>query len=277
MAWNLKGTHAQAGDIAQLVGQRHKNFLFTLTPDAVLHTHQGMVQHNDLIGLSWGSQVFTHTGSPFVLLQPGLADILRETKRRTQILYPKDIGFILVMMNIGPGQHILEAGTGSGAFTAALAYAVGTQGHISTYEVRPEFQKLAITNLQRLGLTDRITFHLGDIADGFHETDADAVFLDLPNPYDYMVQVRNALKPGGFFGTILPTTNQVSLLLDALRKNQFAFIEVCETFLRYYRPDATKLRPTDRMVAHTGFLIFARKIQTAETFPLEEEVEIEPE
>lgn len=264
MPWNLSTTHAQAGDLALLVGLRHKHFIITLTPDADMHTHRGILRHNDLIDLPWGSQVFSHQGSPFFLLQPALADLLINLKRNTQIMYPKDIGFILTSMSVGPGQRVMEAGTGSGSMTIALAFAVGPQGKVISYEQRPEMQSLARKNLERVGLDGRVEFKLGDIGEGFNETDIDAFFLDVPNPYDYIQQVRGVLKPGGFFCSVIPTTNQVTLLLQALRTYRFAFIEVCEMMLRYYKPEPTRLRPTDRMVAHTGFLIFARRIEPNE-------------
>lgn len=260
MTWNLRGTIAKEGDLAELVGLKHKHFIVTLKQDGELHTHRGVVRHNDLIGKAWGSQVFSHNGSPFFLLQPALADLLRSLPRVTQILYPKDIGFILVTMGIGEGMHVLEAGTGSGSLTSAFAYAVGKEGRVISYEARPEMQEMAVKNLTRLGLQDRVTFKLGDIGNGFEETGVDALFLDLPNPYDYMLRVKAALKMGGFFGCILPTTNQVTILLRELRRSQFAFIEVCELVLRYYKPEPDRFRPTDRMVAHTGFLVFARLV-----------------
>ena len=253
---------AQAGDIAQLISHSNKRFIFRLIPDGKFETHRGFINHNDLIGKPWGSRVMTHMASPYVLLQPSLADILVETKRNTQIMYPKDIGFILVTMDIGPGKHIIEAGTGSGSFTTALAFSVGREGRVISYESRKEFQHLAHKNLDRLGLADRVDFKLRDIAEGFDEKNVDAVFLDLPNPQDYVHLAKDALKPGGFLGSILPTTNQVSLLLIALRRENFAFIEVCEVILRYYKAVADRLRPTDRMVAHTGYLIFARSVVT---------------
>ncbi len=218
--------------------------------------------HDDLIGKPWGSQVFSHTGAPFFLLQPSLSDILNELPRTTQILYPKDIGYILIQMGVAPGQTVMEAGTGSGSMTIALATAVGAEGKVISYEQKPDVQNLARKNVERIGLASRVTFKLRDIQEGFDETDADAFFLDVQNPYDYISQVRNALKPGGFFGTILPTFNQVEKTLIALRKNKFAFIEACELLLRYYKPDPNRIRPTDRMVAHTGFLVFARKIES---------------
>ena len=264
MPWNLTSTQAQAGDIVQLVGLRHKNFIFTLTPGGEMHTHRGIVRHDDLLSLPWGTQIFSHLGSPFFLLQPMLGDILTNLPRNTQILYPKEIGFIMVTMGIGPGQRVIEAGTGSGSMTVALAHSVGPQGKVISYERRPEFQKLAIKNLTRLGLETRVDFKLKDIAEGLDETDADAFFLDVANPYDYMEQVRAALKPGGFFSALVPTFNQAEKLLHALQRNKFAFLEMCEVLLRYYKAEPSRLRPTDRMVAHTGFLMFGRRIEPSE-------------
>lgn len=258
-------THSSAiardGDLAQLVGLRHKHFILTLQAGARFETHRGILQHDDLIGKPWGTQVFSHIGSPFFLLQPSLADLITELPRTTQILYPKDIGFILVTMGIGPGQRVLEAGTGSGSMTTALAYAVGPQGRVTSYEVKPDAQNLARKNLTRFGLESRVDFKLRDIQFGFDETDVDAFLLDVPNPYDYLGQVRAALKPGGFLCSLLPTFNQVEKTLQALRQTRFAFVEVCELLLRYYKPEPDRIRPTDRMVAHTGFLMFARRIE----------------
>jgi tRNA (adenine57-N1/adenine58-N1)-methyltransferase catalytic subunit len=248
------------GDIAQLVGLRHAFHLVNLKPGQMVHTHRGILKHDDLIGIPWGTQIFSHTGSPFFILKPSIADIIRTTKRNTQIMYPKDIGFLLITMGIGPGSRVIEAGTGSGGLTQALAYMVGDSGLVISYEKREEMQRLAKTNLTNMGLEKRVVFKLLDIESGFEEDEVDAIFLDLPNPYDYLPQVRQALKSGGYFGTILPTTNQVMKTLVELRRNTFAFTDVCELMLRYYKPEADRLRPTDRMVAHTGFLIFSRKI-----------------
>lgn len=252
---------ARDGDIAQLVGLRHKNFILPLKAGAKFETHRGILMHDDLIGKTWGTQVFSHIGSPFFLLQPSLGALLIDMPRTTQILYPKDIGFIFVMMGVGPGQKVMEAGTGSGSMTTALAYAVGAEGRVISYEIKPDVQNLARKNLSRFGLDSRVDFKLRDIMEGFDETDADSFFLDVPNPYDYTVQVRNALKPGGFLCCLLPTMNQVEKTLTALRQTNFAFLEVCEILLRFYQAEPNRLRPTDRMVAHTGYLIFARKIE----------------
>lgn len=252
------------GDLAQLVGLRHKHFILSLQEGAKFETHRGVIQHDDLIGKPWGTQVFSHLGSPFFLLQPSLADLLIDLPRTTQILYPKDIGFILVTMGVGPGQTVLEAGTGSGSMTTALAYAIGPTGRVISYEVKPDAQNLARKNLNRFGLDSRVDFKLRDIQLGFDETDVDSFFLDVPNPYDYIAQIRAALKSGGFLSCLVPTFNQVEKTLHALHQNNFAFVEVCEILLRYYQAIPNRIRPTDRMVAHTGFLIFARRIEPSE-------------
>jgi tRNA (adenine57-N1/adenine58-N1)-methyltransferase len=249
---------AQSGDLAQLVSPSNKIFIIALIPGGELHTHRGVVYHDELIGQPWGSQVFSHKGSTYFLLQPSLSDLLREIRRSTQIMYPKDIGYILVTMGIGPGKRVLEAGTGSGALTTALAWTVAPHGQVYSYEARPEMQRLAIKNLERVGLSGVVEFKLRNISQGFDETGVDALFLDVPNPYDYLEQVRAALKPGGHFGSLLPTTNQVTKLLANLYRNDFAFTEVCEIMLRFYKPVDERFRPTDRMVAHTGYLIFSR-------------------
>ena len=261
MAWNLHGTNAQDGDLAELVGLNHKHFIIQLKSGAIFQSHKGTIPHDEIIGKSWGSQVFSHLGSPFFFLQPPLGDLLRSLPRNSQIMYPKEIGFILVNMGIGPGQTVIEAGTGSGSLTTAFSYAVGTSGHITSYEVRPQMQELAIKNLTRFGLIDRVTFKIRDIQEGFDEKGVDALFLDVPNPHDYLRNVRDALKPGGFFGALLPTTNQVIKLLTGLHQNHFAFIDVCEISQRFYQAEPTRFRPVDRMIAHTGYLIFGRPVE----------------
>lgn len=260
MSWNLHGTHVEDGDLVQLVGLRHKSFIFRVTQGGRMESHRGVIQHDDLIGKPWGTKVSSHLGNPFFILQPALGDLLKELPRTTQIMYPKEIGFILVTMGIGAGQVVVEAGTGSGALTCALAFAVGDTGKVISYENRPEMQALAMKNLNRLGLLDRVEFKLRDIGEGFDETGVDALFLDLPNPYDYMGQVKAALKEGGFFGSLLPTANQVSKLISAVRQHNFAFIDICEILLRYYKAEPERFRPVDRMIAHTGYLFFARPV-----------------
>lgn len=250
----------QPGELAQLVSPSNKIYFVHLISGRKLQTHRGTLSFDDLIGVPWGSEVHSHNGSIFYLFRPAISDLLKETPRNTQIMYPKDIGYTLIKMGIGPGAVVVEAGTGSGAFTTALAWAVGPNGKVYSYEIREEMQNLARKNLRRIGLSDRVVFKLGNIESSIEEVGADAFFLDIPNPYDYIQNVRQALIPGGAFGCILPTMNQVERLIRALNQNNFVSLDVCEIMLRYYKPVANRLRPTDRMVAHTGYLIYSRPI-----------------
>jgi tRNA (adenine57-N1/adenine58-N1)-methyltransferase len=253
-------TNAQAGEIALLISPKRKEFMVHLQPGQRLQTHRGVLEHDNLIGMAWGSTVLSHTGDAFLVLQPTLRDVLLHTKRRSQIMYPKEIGYVLLRLSIGPGSNVLEAGTGSGALTTAFAWAVGAEGKVYSYDRRADMQELAQRNLRRLGLLDRVQFHLADVESGFEQHEIESLFLDLPGAHHYLAQARAALRNGAVFGAILPTTNQVSLLLEALEPHGFGQPDVCEVMLRFYKPSAQRLRPTDRMVAHTGFLIFARAI-----------------
>lgn len=260
MSENGSRALARAGDIAMLVGVKHKNHLFRLEPGRVFQTHRGEISHDDLIGTPWGTIVRSHIGRTFHLLEPSIADLINELPRRTQILYPKDIGFILMTMGVGPGDQIGEAGSGSGAMTLALTHAVGDSGHVFSYDSHPDSLGLARKNIARFGSPDRVTFKERALEEGLDETDLDGFFLDVPYPELAIPIVRETLKPGGAFGCIVPTTNQISGLLQSLEDNRFAFIDICEILLRYYRTNPHRLRPTDRMVAHTGFLVFARPV-----------------
>ncbi len=252
----------QPNDLALLIDPRGNKHLVKLTPTGRLQTNHGQILFADLLGLPWGQVVRTHLGKAFLLVQPSLHDILLNIRRAGTIMYPKDIGFLLLNMNIIHGTRVIEAGTGSGALTTMLAFAVGEQGQVYSYDARADMQTLARKNLENLGLAERVSLQCKDIAGGFDETNVDALFLDLPNPEDYIPQALAALRPGGFFGSLLPTTNQVSALLEALKTHGFGFLEVCEIMLRYYKPVPARLRPDDRMVAHTGFLVFGRPIQS---------------
>lgn len=252
---------AREGDMVQLQGAGYKSHMLRLVAGGVLQTHRGVIKHDDIIGQRWGTRLESHQGNPFYLLQPGIADLIKSIKRTTQILYPKEIGQIIITMGIGPGMRVLECGTGSGGLTTAFAYMVGDIGHVYSYERKEDVQALAIKNLEKVGLRDRVTFKVGDASEGFSEENVDAIFMDMPNPYDYLVQARASLKPGGYLGMLVPTVNQVQLCLRSLMHNNFAFVEVMEVLVRYYKTDWEHLRPVDRMIAHTGFLLFGRAVE----------------
>ena len=247
------------GDSVLLISQDMKRFIFVLQPGAELQSHRGIVAHDDLIGQRWGQRVRSHLGSRFTLLRPSTDDLVRHIKRRSQIVYPKDAGYILMKLGIRSGCRVIEAGTGSGGMTLVLSQAVMPTGQIFSYDNRPDMQELARKNLTQVGLERYVDFKLRDVAEGFDESSVDALFFDLPAPWYFLEQAAASLSDGGFFGCILPTTNQVSELLYALTKTLFAMVEVEELILRPYKPVPARLRPNDRIIGHTGFLVFARK------------------
>ena len=224
-----------------------------------------MLRHDDLLDRPLGREVLSHMGYPFLVLEPSLHDLIHDIKRTTQIMYPKDIGYVLLKMNIASGRLVIEAGTGSGGLTLALARAVAPNGRVYSYEIRPDVVRLAAKNLERVGLREFVELKERDIATGFDERDVDALFLDVRRPWNYLSQAAAALKGSGFFGSIVPTTNQVVQLIQALPDAGFSAIEVEELLLRPYKAIAARLRPMDRMIAHTGYLIFARRINRQST------------
>jgi tRNA (adenine57-N1/adenine58-N1)-methyltransferase len=252
---------ARENDLVFLMGKDRKRFIVCLEPGAQLQTHRGVIRHDDLIGQPLGREVQSHLGYPFLVLEPSIHDLILDLKRTTQIMYPKDVGYLLLKMNVEPGSRVVEAGTGSGGLTLALARTVMPTGRVYSYEVKPDVLRLATKNLEELGLLPFVELRERDIAEGFDEVDADALFLDLRTPWEYLDQAYAALKSGGFFGATLPTTNQVVRLIRALPEHGFSAVEVEELLLRPYKAVPGRLRPMDRMVAHTGYLIFARKIE----------------
>ena len=251
----------QEGDLVLLNDSEHRNHLLVMKAGEVFMSHRGVIKHDDIIGQAWGVPLVSHKGSPFFVLQAGITDLVQNIKRTTQIMYPKDIGYLALRLGVGPGKRVLECGGGSGGMTTVLAYLTGDTGRVYSYERNAKAQSLAQKNLALFGLDQRVEFKSGDAKDGFDERNLDAILLDLPNPYDYLEQVRTSLKGGGQFATLLPTVNQVEATLYALAHSRFAFIDVCEIVLRHYKSDWAKFRPVDRMVAHTGYLVFARKIE----------------
>ena len=252
---------AQADDTVLLISEDGKKFYTRLRPGHQQHTHQGIIDHDQLIGQPLGRKFTSSTGHRYVIVEPSLAELMKEVKRKTQIIYPKEAGRIIFKLNIYPGRRVIEAGSGSGALTMALARFVSPSGRVYSYEMRHNLLVNAKINIEKANLTDFVEFKERDISAGFDETGVDAVFLDVRQPWDYLAQARAALKSSGFFGAIVPTTNQVSELLIGLKYHGFGGLEVEENFLRTYKPVPGRLRPHDIMVGHTGYLVFARNVE----------------
>jgi tRNA (adenine57-N1/adenine58-N1)-methyltransferase len=256
---------AQPNEIVLLISPDEKRYAVRLTPGQRLDTHDGYILHDAIIGQPFGVRVKTQLGHAYVLLQPSTYDLVMRVKRISQIVYPKEIGYIVLRMNIVPGARVVECGTGSGALTLALARLVRPNGRVYTYEERDDMLALARKNLERAGALDVVELKQRDIRAGFDERDADALFLDVREPWLFLAQAHAALKGGGFFGALVPTTNQVSDILQEMERiGGWAELEVIEIFTRHYKPNAERLRPEDRMVAHTGYLIFARALQKSD-------------
>lgn len=247
------------GELFILVSPKGKRILRRLEEAVDIHGNDGVLPAADIAAAEFGQIVRTRQGYPYRLMRPSLYDLVRGVKRQTQVLYPKDIGYICMRLCVGNGSTVIEAGSGSGALTMALSWFSGEKGHVHTYEARPEFYKLAGRNLAWAGLGQNVTQYNRDIAEGFDQTDADALFLDVRTPWEYLDNALAAVKPGGRFVFFMPTVNQVSELLKAMESRPFADVEVEEILIRKWKPLADRLRPDDRMIAHTGFLVFARQ------------------
>jgi tRNA (adenine57-N1/adenine58-N1)-methyltransferase len=254
---------AQPGSLVLLISADRKRFIVRLEPGGLLHTHRGIVAHDDIIGAPLGRPVQSHNGRRFTVLRPSMEEAMMSVRRATQIVYPKDAGYVLLKLSIAPGTRVIEAGSGSGALTAVLARYVSPGGQVYSYEAREDMHTLARANLARLGFEGAVTFRLADITAGFEERDVDAVFLDVREPWEHLAAVSAALADGGFFGALVPTVNQVIDLVAGLGRGPFDDIEACELMLRQYKTIAPRLRPLDRLTAHTGYLIFARKVSRA--------------
>ncbi len=251
-------THTQEHDLVLLMVAGQKRYLITLRKGQHLHTHLGIFAHDAMIGQPWGTMLLSTMEQPGLVLEPALGDLMTHIKRGTQIIYPKDAAYLVHRLNLRAGSQVVEAGTGSGVLTTALAWAVAPLGKVYTYEVRPDTHQLARRNLERVGLLPYVEMSLGSIDEGFRQQGMDALFLDVRTPWEFLGAARAALKPGGFFASLVPTTNQVSALLSGLDEHGFADVAVEELLLRAYKPIPERLRPDENMNGHTGFLIFAR-------------------
>jgi len=256
----------QYGELFILVSARGKRSLRRLLQGQDIHGTDGVIPVAALAEVDFGVEVKTLQGTPYRILKPTLYDLVRGVKRQTQIIYPKDIGYICMRLGVGNGTKVIEAGSGSGSLTLALSWFSGERGHVYTYEARQEFYDLCRRNLEWAGVGHNVTQHLRDVQDGFEQTDADALFLDVRTPWEYLSQVAAAVKPGAALAFLAPTADQVSLLLRGMESGPFDEQEVEEILVRGWKPVADRLRPNDRMIAHTGFLVFARKQERSQEY-----------
>jgi tRNA (adenine57-N1/adenine58-N1)-methyltransferase len=241
-----------------LIDQKDRRYLITLRPGSSFHTHAGIVQHDEIIGLEEGNSVDGSTGRPFLVLRPMLSDVVLKMPRGAQVIYPKDLGAILMAADIGPGMKVLEAGIGSGALSMTILRAGAL---ITGYEIREDFAQRAKENVTAM-LGDDVPYdiHIRDVTQGIDGTDFDRIVLDMPEPWAVVEHAEKALRPGGIFLAYLPTINQTQQLRQTLDRHAFGLAETVEILRRTWHIDGRSVRPDHRMVAHTGFLTSARRL-----------------
>lgn len=263
------------GERVLLVDHRGRRYLIRLKAGASFHTHAGIVEHDSLIGRQEGSEISAprrdgRSGSTrrFLAVRPTLADLVLKMPRTAQVIYPKDLGAILVAADLFPGARVLEAGVGSGALSMA---AVRAGCIVTGYEIRDDFAKSARSNVEATFGPD-VAYHVEvrDIYDGISGEDYDRVLLDLPEPWRVVDHASRALRPGGILCAYLPTINQTAALRERLYRAEFALAETIEVLRRTWHIDGRSVRPDHRMVAHTGFITTARRVE-AKSF--DEEIE----
>ncbi len=253
------------GEPVLLIDRKRRRYMIVLRPGATSDLRGGKVAHDTLLGLDEGGAVVSTRGESFLVIRPTLGEFILEMPRGAQVIYPKDLGAILMEADVFPGSRVLEAGTGSGALTMALLRAAGPAGRVISYELRDEFARIAEQNIRRfLGATDALVLRRADIYAGVLPEDrpVDRLILDVPEPWRVVGHAAAALVPGGIFLFYVPTVPQVTQAVEALRTSgAFAMIETIEVLVRPWNIDGLSVRPAHRMVAHTGFLTTARRVQ----------------
>lgn len=221
-----------------------------------------VIMHSDLIGREEGEVICTERGDEFLILKPTLSEYVLKMSKRTQIIYPKDMGAIITWADIFPGARVLEAGIGGGSLTMGLLRAVGKEGEVVSYETSEEFARIALTNINRyMGKVANHTLKIRDIYKGIEEEELDRIILDVPEPWHVVPHAIKALRPGGIFMSYLPTIIQTRQIVEVLKETGiFALTETIEVLFRNWEISGLSVRPAHRMVAHTGFITTARRL-----------------
>jgi tRNA (adenine57-N1/adenine58-N1)-methyltransferase len=271
----------QPGDDVLFVDAKEREYLRTLKPGSRISLHKGSFQADHLIGLPEGSLVYTQNNEPFRILRPTYAHLIPNLPRRAQVIYPKDVGVMLLWGDIQPGVSVVEVGAGPGSLTIALLRAIGPTGTLTTVELREDHVEMARANVARFfGDAPNWTVQLADAYEGFAAQDIDRILLDIPEPWRVLPHAAKALRYGGVLIGYVPTVVQVKALVDDLRAHPgFDAIEVMENLHRYWHVKDLSVRPEHRMVAHTGFIIIARRVPEEVAIPptVREPLSLKPE
>ena len=252
----------QEGDEVLLYLDKKRTYKVCVEKDRQFHTHRGYVELGDIIGKPWGIIITSSLGVSFYALKPMIKDLIHKTDRKTQVLYPKDIGYILFQLDIGSGSRVVEAGTGSGALTMALANAVRPDGKVFTYEIIEKHMKTARGNIERSGLLPYVEMELKSIIEGISQKEVDAVVLDMATPWMAVPTAWESLRGSGIFLSFSPTLEQVIKTVSSLQDHPFIEIETVELILRNLSVGNNRTRPQTVMIGHSGYLTTARKVLT---------------
>jgi tRNA (adenine57-N1/adenine58-N1)-methyltransferase len=251
------------GDRVQLTDAKGKLYSITLAQGSEWHTHKGMLKHDEIVGLPEGSIVATNQDLKFQAFRPLLADYVLSMPRGATIVYPKDAAMILGVADIKPGIRVLEAGVGSGALSISLLRAIGEEGVLHSVEIREDFAEISEKNVSSYfgGKPTNWKLTIGALQDQTFEADFDRVVLDMLSPWECLEVASKALVPGGVFMAYVATTTQLSKIAEAIKDSgNFTEPESSETIVRGWHHEGLAVRPQHRMIGHTGFLIFARRM-----------------
>ena len=254
-----KSQTIREGDLVLLYLSRKRSFLVKAEQEKSFHTHKGYIPLGSLIGKKYGKRLLSSLGVEFIALKPALRDFIFKAQRRTQIMYPKDIALITMFSGIGPSDRVVEAGTGAGALTTALAHYVKPDGQVYTYDVRPEFQEVALRNLKRAHVEEFVKLKCKDVTLGIDERNIDSVVLDLATPWLVIRHAYSALKGSGTIVSFSPTIDQAVKTAVELEKRGFVDIDAFECIMRGMQLAPGKTRPETLITGHTGYVTYARK------------------
>ena len=256
-------------ELVLLLDNKERRYLITLKKGAVFHFHQGFIPHDEIMKKEEGETILSSQGKKLLLFRPGWGDYTLKMKRGAQIIYPKDMAQILVLADIFPGAKVFEVGMGSGASTIALLRAIGRKGTVVSYEIREDFFKIAQRNIERFSKGKKeewgkLVAKLADVEKGIKEKGFDRAIIDLAEPWRILDRLKKAVRNGGIIVFYLPTVMQIYHLVEEIEKNyheDFYLSGIYENLVREWRKAGLSLRPRDRMVAHTGFIIIAKKLK----------------